>query len=84
MASSERPDSILIDLSLPVLNGWDATRQLKADDAMRHIPVIALTAHAVTGARETAMEAGCDDFDTKPVELPRVMAKIQALVPGAG
>ncbi len=84
MAGSEKPDLILMDLSLPVLNGWDATRQLKADELTRHIPVIALTAHAMTGARETALEAGCDDFDTKPVELPRLMAKIQALVPGAG
>ncbi len=84
MAGSEKPDLILMDLSLPVLNGWDATRQLKADEATRHIPVIALTAHAMAGARETALEAGCDDFDTKPVELPRLMAKIQALMPGAG
>lgn len=84
MAGSEKPDLILMDLSLPVLNGWDATRQLKADEATRHIPVIALTAHAMTGARETALEAGCDDFDTKPVELPRLMAKIHALVPGTG
>lgn len=84
MAGSEKPDLILMDLSLPVLNGWDATRQLKADEATRHIPVIALTAHAMAGARETALEAGCDDFDTKPVELPRLMAKIQALMPGTG
>lgn len=84
MAGAEKPDLILMDLSLPVLNGWDATRQLKADEATRNIPVIALTAHAMTGARETALEAGCDDFDTKPVELPRLMAKIQALVPGTG
>lgn len=84
MAGAEKPDLILMDLSLPVLNGWDATRQLKAAEATRKIPVIALTAHAMTGARETALEAGCDDFDTKPVELPRLMAKIQALVPGTG
>ena len=83
MASSEKPDLILMDLSLPVMNGWDATRQLKADEATRHIPVIALSAHAMEGAREGALEAGCDDFDTKPVELPRLMGKIQALIPGA-
>ncbi len=82
MASSEKPDLILMDLSLPVLNGWDATRQLKASAETRHIPVIALTAHAMAGARETALEAGCDEFDTKPVELPRLMGKIQALCPG--
>lgn len=83
MASSEKPDLILMDLSLPVLNGWDATRQLKASAETRHIPVIALTAHAMAGARETALEAGCDEFDTKPVELPRLMGKIQALCPGS-
>ncbi len=82
MANAEKPDLILMDLSLPVMNGWDATKQLKADEATRHIPVIALTAHAMTGARESALEAGCDDFDTKPVELPRLMAKIAALTPG--
>jgi two-component system cell cycle response regulator DivK len=84
MAGSEKPDLILMDLSLPVMNGWDATRQLKAAAETRHIPVIALSAHAMAGARETALEAGCDDFDTKPVELPRLMGKIQALLPGTG
>ena len=83
MANAEKPDLILMDLSLPVMNGWDATKQLKADEATKHIPVIALSAHAMTGARESALEAGCDDFDTKPVELPRLMAKIAALVPSA-
>lgn len=82
MAASEKPDLILMDLSLPVMNGWDATKQLKADDATRHIPVIALSAHAMTGARESALEAGCDDFDTKPVELKRLLEKIAALTPG--
>ena len=82
MANAEKPDLILMDLSLPVMNGWDATKQLKADEATKHIPVIALSAHAMTGARESALEAGCDDFDTKPVELPRLMAKIAALAPG--
>ena len=84
MAGSEKPDLILMDLSLPVMNGWDATRQLKAAEETRHIPVIALSAHAMAGARETALEAGCDDFDTKPVEMPRLMGKIQALLPGSG
>ena len=84
MAGSEKPDLILMDLSLPVMSGWDATRQLKATEETRRIPVIALSAHAMEGARETALEAGCDDFDTKPVDLPRLMGKIQALTPGNG
>jgi len=82
MANSEKPDLILMDLSLPVMNGWDATKQLKAEDATKHIPVIALSAHAMTGARESALEAGCNDFDTKPVELKRLLEKIAALTPG--
>ena len=82
MANSEKPDLILMDLSLPVMNGWDATRQLKAEEATKHIPVIALSAHAMTGARESALEAGCNDFDTKPVELKRLLEKIAALTPG--
>lgn len=81
-ATSERPDLILMDLSLPVLDGWEATRRIKAQEATRHIPVIALTAHAMTGDRERALEAGCDDFDTKPVDLERLLAKINALLPG--
>ncbi len=76
MALSERPDMILMDLSLPVLDGWQATRQIKATPDTKHIPVIALTAHAMAGDREKALSAGCDDFDTKPVELPRLLAKI--------
>ena len=79
MAVSELPELILMDLGLPVLDGWEATRQIKAAPATKHIPVIALTANAMTGDREKALAAGCDDFDTKPVELPRLLAKIQAL-----
>jgi CheY-like chemotaxis protein len=82
MAASEKPDLILMDLSLPVLDGWEATRRIKAAAETAHIPVIALTAHAMTGDREKAMAAGCDDFDTKPVELQRLLAKIRDLAPG--
>jgi CheY-like chemotaxis protein len=85
MAASERPDVILMDLSLPVLDGWEATRQIKAAPETCHIPVIALSAHAMSGDREQALAAGCDDFDTKPVELPRLLGKIRALAPsGSG
>jgi two-component system, cell cycle response regulator DivK len=85
MALSERPDLILMDMSLPVIDGWEATRRIKANDATRHIPVIALTAHAMAGDREKAMEVGCEDYDTKPVELPRLLGKIAALLlPEAG
>jgi CheY-like chemotaxis protein len=79
-AAAERPDLILMDLSLPELDGWEATRRIKAAPETRHIPVIALTAHAMTGDREKAMAAGCDDFDTKPVELPRLLEKIRTLI----
>ncbi len=78
MASSHAPDLILMDLSLPVLDGWEATRRLKAAPETAGIPVIALTAHALAGDRERALEAGCDDVDTKPVELPRLLEKIEA------
>jgi two-component system cell cycle response regulator DivK len=81
MAADERPDLILMDLSLPVLDGWEATRRIKAAPETRHIPVIALTSHAMTGDREKALAAGCDDFDTKPVEWPRLLGKIRALAP---
>jgi two-component system cell cycle response regulator DivK len=79
MAASEQPELILMDLSLPVLDGWEATRRIKAAENTRHIPVIALSAHAMTGDREKALAAGCDDFDTKPVELDRLIRKIEAL-----
>ncbi len=79
MAASEQPDLILMDLSLPVLDGWEATRRIKAAPETKHIPVIAITAHAMTGDREKALAAGCDDFDTKPIELPRLLEKICAL-----
>ena len=81
VAITERPDLILMDLSLPVLDGWEATRRVKAAPETRHIPVIALTAHAMAGDREKALAAGCNDFDTKPVELPRLLGKIRALLP---
>ncbi len=84
MASSERPDIILMDLSLPVLDGWQATRQIKAAPDTKHIPVIALTANAMAGDREKALAAGCDDYDTKPVELPRLLGKIKELAERAG
>ena len=84
MASSERPDVILMDLSLPVLDGWQATREIKAAADTKHIPVIALTANAMAGDREKALAAGCDDYDTKPVELPRLLGKIKQLVERAG
>ncbi len=80
LAQSEAPDLIVMDMSLPVLDGWEATRQLKAAPATRAVPIIALTAHAMSGDRERAMEAGADDFDTKPVELPRLLEKIEALL----
>ena len=82
MSLSERPDLILMDMSLPVMDGWEATRQVKANPETKGIPVIALTAHAMAQDREKAMAAGCDDFDTKPVELPRLLEKIKALLSG--
>ena len=82
MALAEQPALILMDLGLPVLDGSEATRQIKAAPETKHIPVIALTSNAMTGDREKALAAGCDDFDTKPVDLARLLGKIQALAPG--
>ena len=82
MATAESPDLILMDMSLPVVDGWEATRRLKAEPRTRVIPVIGLTAHAMAGDREKVLEAGCDDYDTKPVELPRLLQKIEALLKG--
>lgn len=80
LAESAAPDLILMDMSLPVMDGWEATRQIKAQASTRAIPVIALTAHAMSGDREKALEAGCDDYDTKPVEISRLLGKMQALI----
>ena len=82
MAKSESPDLILMDMSLPVLDGWEATRQIKANDATKAYPVIALTAHAMDGDRQKALEAGCDDYDTKPVDFKRLLGKIEQQLGG--
>ena len=81
MAASEQPDLILMDLRMPVLDGWEATKRIKARADTRHIPIIALSAHAMVGDRESALDAGCDDYDTKPLEWPRLLEKVRALLP---
>ena len=80
MAASSNPDIILMDLSLPVIDGWEATRQIKANPATQPIPVIALTAHAMAGDEQKALEAGCDNYDTKPIDLKRLLGKIDKLL----
>jgi two-component system, cell cycle response regulator DivK len=84
IARSEHPDLILMDLNMPVLDGWEAARQLKSAPETRAIPIIALSAHAMTGDRERALEAGCDDYDTKPVQINSLLTKMRALLPGMG
>jgi CheY-like chemotaxis protein len=81
VARAQMPDLILMDMSLPVVDGWEATRRIKADEKLKHIPIIALTAHAMANDREKALDAGCDDYDTKPIELPRLLGKIETLLP---
>jgi len=83
LAQSERPDLILMDMSLPVLDGWQATRQIKSDPELKAIPIIALTAHAIAGDREKALAAGCDEYETKPVKFPELMAKISLFLDDA-
>ena len=80
-ARDEKPDLILMDMSLPVIDGWEATRTLKGEDETRSIPVVALTAHAMSGDRDKALAAGCDAYETKPVELPKLLATIESLLP---
>ena len=84
MAQTESPDLVLMDMGLPVIDGWEAARRLKAEPSTRAIPVIGLTAHAMAGDREKVIAAGCDDYDTKPVELPRLLQKIEALLRRSG
>jgi len=84
MAQANAPDLILMDMSLPVMDGWEATRMLKANPQTRHVPIIALTAHAMAGDRAHAIETGCDDYDIKPIDFPRLLAKIEALLQSGG
>jgi two-component system, cell cycle response regulator DivK len=84
MATVEQPDLILMDMSLPVMDGWEATRRLKGADRTRHIPIIALTAHAIAGDREKCLAAGCDEYESKPIKFPQLLAKVEAIVgPGS-
>jgi CheY-like chemotaxis protein len=83
LTHSDRPDLILMDMSLPIVDGWEATRRIKGDPSVATTPIIALTAHALTGDAERCIAAGCNDYDTKPVDLPRLLAKITALLPSA-
>lgn len=80
MANSEHPDLILMDMSLPIMDGWEATKNIKANTSTKSIPIIALTAHAMSGDREQAMKAGCNDYDTKPIDLPRLLTKIEVFI----
>jgi two-component system cell cycle response regulator DivK len=80
LTRSEKPDIILMDMSLPIMDGWEATRRIKSDDATRDLPVIGLTSHAMSGDREKAIQVGCDDYDTKPVDLDRLLEKIEHLL----
>jgi len=82
LADSERPDLILMDMSLPIMDGWEATRQIKSKQSIQGIPIIALTAHAMSGDREKALAAGCEEYDTKPVDFPRLIEKIRVLLGG--
>lgn len=84
MSVSEKPDLILLDMSLPVVDGWEAAQQMKANEASKAIPLIALTAHAMASDKDRALSAGCDDFDTKPVELPRLLSKMETLLKAQG
>jgi two-component system cell cycle response regulator DivK len=84
MARIEKPDLVLMDMNMPEVDGWEATRQIKADEAISAVPVIALTAHAMTGDRERAIEAGCTDYHTKPIEFPKLLGQIESILQGSG
>jgi two-component system cell cycle response regulator DivK len=84
MARNEKPDLVLMDMNMPEVDGWEATRQIKADAAISAVPVIALTAHAMTGDRERAIEAGCTDYHTKPIEFPKLLGQIESILQGSG